>query len=185
MNTLPILSTVLLILASTSVFRVASGNPLPPTGECREPADSAIRDQWMNYTKGNAMHESLWSTVAWESTIEPLLNEDLTSSSPTVIYLFGSKDCNPDPSDPSLQRRSLCPWYNVITRDPARYPRYLVEARCSCSRCYQISGDCNPVNFNVRVLKRTDICTADGTYLYKESWHRIPVGCTCVVPETD
>ena len=79
-----------------------------------------------------------------------------------------------------VQSRSFCPWYQVINHDEDRYPVDLVEARTSCDvNCgggAGLSGQCQPVNYNVRVLRRSGQCE------WTEGWHRLTTGFTCVVP---
>ena len=77
-----------------------------------------------------------------------------------------------------VQSRSLCPWYQVINHDVERYPVDMMEAVTSCdSGCGgQLSGRCQAVYYNMRVLRRSGQCE------WTPGWQRLTTEYTCVLP---
>ena len=128
----------------------------------------------------------------------PQLQTYLTSSKPArsgsgdEYPLYGRQECPGSLYDvgreKDVQDRSLCPWYNVLSHDPDRYPVDMVEARCKCTSCLGVGGGtgagCEPVHYNVPVLWRSDTCLEDGTYKYENGWQKVAVGCTCAMAAT-
>uniref|UniRef100_A0A672SIG6 Interleukin 17d n=1 Tax=Sinocyclocheilus grahami TaxID=75366 RepID=A0A672SIG6_SINGR len=65
----------------------------------------------------------------------------------------------------SASRLALSPWAYRISHDPARYPRYLPEAKVRSSAAL--------------VFMQTGSCVG-GRHSYTESYVSVAVGCTCV-----
>ena len=98
--------------------------------------------------------------------------------------LYGNKTCptsmeNTDRA--SIEDRSTCPYYYVISNDPFRYPVAIAEARCKCMYCFDDStGDnlCEPVYFPKTILRRQQECL-NGIYEYQPETYYIQNGCVC------
>ena len=76
--------------------------------------------------------------------------------------------------------------YIVYIYDIAnRYPVKLVEARCRCQHGVSLGSKtaCEQVHYNVRVLRQTGECTAEGYVEYLPGWQSISVGCTMTLAE--
>lgn len=89
-----------------------------------------------------------------------------------------------DGDNREVNERAVCPWYTFVSKDTSRYPPSLTETRCRCSRCRQMHGNCEPVHYFVRVLRQTSRCDSTGHVEYKQSWHRLTIGCTCAHART-
>lgn len=77
-----------------------------------------------------------------------------------------------------------CPWHYVINHDQNRRPTTIAEAKCNCRRhrsCIDgmVNSHCEPVKYNIRVLRKYGC--ENGKFLYKPTFERITVGCTCVI----
>ncbi len=84
----------------------------------------------------------------------------------------------------TVRQRSLCPWkYDVKFRED-RFPEFIAEAKCTCSKCNHMIKDqlpntygCLPILEPRPVLKRS--CGSDGIYTWTPDIEFINVGCTC------
>ena len=98
--------------------------------------------------------------------------------------IYGNKTCPEtllDTDSASLEERSTCPYYYIISHDPLRYPVVIAEARCKCMYCLDNStGDnlCEPIFFPKTVLRRQNKCV-DGIYEYKPEAYHLQNGCVC------
>ncbi len=118
--------------------------------------------------------------------IRDIIPRSSASASVTEGHREGHRECpinNKPKHDVRAHRRdrSLCPWYTVNTSDKKRFPEDIIEARCSCTNClmdHRRSSVCEPVFYPLRVLRQTGNCI-NGTFEYVDSWHHVPVGCTC------
>ena len=155
---------------------------------CREPEDGDLLDQLLNHTRDHTgIHESFYRTSPWIHLMQSQEAEDNATislkASISDTHLRGETACQINTGDHKMQSRTLCPWHEVINHDGSRYPRDIVESRCNCSpvrSCVQISGSCQPVLYNMRVLRRTGC--VQGLYRYLPDWYQLTVGCTCMVP---
>ena len=108
-------------------------------------------------------------------------DENVNSKVEQLIY--GTKSCPESLShtnSDSLEERSTCPYYYVISYDPTRYPGFISEARCKCTNCMDDStGEnvCEPIYFPKIVLRQQDC--VNGTYEYKPEAYYLQTGCTC------
>ena len=61
------------------------------------------------------------------------------------------------------------------------YPDVVTEARCRCTGCIGVDGlsQCEPVYYNIHVLRQTGQCDDDGFHKWESGWVTISVGCTC------
>ena len=153
---------------------------------CTDPPKPELHQNW------TAHHSSLsrWNLHPSHymiPTFQRFISDELQLSSATATFVVsGNNDfnCAEPPAitaDTPLSERAICPWYFVINYDSARYPRDLVEARCSCTGCIgETSGTsgCEMMYYNVPVLRRTATCS-NGQYVWDEGWQRLATGCTC------
>ena len=153
-------------------------------------ADEACREP-ENLESLLAMHElketlSIILPLPVQRDIEYLknghrLDEDTNCKVDRLIY--GNKSCPESLShinSDSLEERSTCPYYYVISHDPTRYPGSIAEARCKCTYCMDDStGEnvCEPIYFPKIVLRKQDC--VNGTYEYKPEAYYLQNGCTC------
>ena len=61
-----------------------------------------------------------------------------------------------------------------------RYPATLFEAKCTCHTGVGMGlhTACEPITYNVRVLRRTGNCTSDGHNQWVSGWQMLKAGCT-------
>ena len=150
--------------------------------ECKPLTKQELHQKWINYTMNSysRIHESLFMTTTYETIIQSELNHP--NSTTSLVHLYGDTSCDMEPEKSAVQSRSFCPWYQVINHDEDRYPVDLVEARTSCDgNCggqAGLSGQCQPVYYNVRVLRRSGQCE------WTTGWQRLATGYTCTVPRT-
>lgn len=154
--------------------------------DCSAPSLSALKKQLATHHVGQKLHPSYYMLPQ----LHPFIREKLARSESTKEFpLYGRQECPRSLHDISgeknVQDRSLCPWYNVLSHNPDRYPVDIVEARCKCTNCIgvgaQSGAGCEPVYYNVPVLWRTNTCLEDGSYKYENGWQKIAVGCTCAM----
>ena len=86
-----------------------------------------------------------------------------------------------------LGDRSYCPWYYLYTEDWNRYPVYLAEAAKKCEDSVMFKGRaieclyCEPLQYNVTILQKTNVADEDGFCVYEHSYQTIAVGFTLSV----
>jgi len=156
---------------------------------CSRPSLYELRSQWMEYQLSEARHPSYFMLPQYQDYIQHELDK---SSSPNQFVQYGDIQCPKSVSElankANVQDQSLCPWYNVVNYDPDRYPVELVEARCKCSTCIGVDSasgaGCQPLYYNVPVLRRSNTCLTNGRYKYDKGWQKILVGCTCAMSHT-
>ncbi len=149
---------------------------------------SSLHDHWDNImSAGNAIgNNSLYSLFTYHNRPTWL---------PNVTYYNGENDPDAEldqSADASLRRRSCCPWYHVINTNDTRYPRVLVEARCTTPSgppddfLQTSSGSvaCEEVRILVPVLVGDRAHCEQDKYVWTHDWEEIVVGCTCAfVPQ--
>ena len=153
---------------------------------CSMPPFAELKRQWIEYQVSEPLHPSYYILPQYKQYIEQQLDK---STSPNEFIQYGDHQCPKSISqlstEQNIQDQSLCPWYNVMNYDPDRYPSYLIEARCKCKTCTGIDpgsgAGCQPVYYNIPVLRRSTSCLANGQYKYDKGWQRITVGCTCAM----
>ena len=105
-------------------------------------------------------HESVFMTTTYKTIIYNELNHP--SGTTSLVQLYGDTSCDMGPEKSEVQSHSFCPWYQVINHDEDSYPVDLMEAGTSCDgNCggqAGLSGQCQPVYYNVRVLRRSGQC---------------------------
>jgi len=151
---------------------------------CFMPTYSELKRQWIEYQVLQPLHPSYYMLPQYRQYIKQQLDK---STSQNEVIQYGDHQCPNSISQLSakqnVQDRSLCPWYNVMNYDPDRYPSILIEARCKCTTCTGVDpgsgAGCQPVYYNVPVLRRSDKCLPNGQYQYNKGWQKITVGCTC------
>ena len=156
------------------------------SGQCSQPNPDDLKKQLAAHHVGQKLHPSYYLLPQLHPVIQSKLSR---SGSAKEFTLYGSQECPRSLHDigaeKSVQGRSLCPWYNVLSHDPNRYPVDLVEARCKCTSCVGVDSKsgagCEPVYYNVPVLWRANTCLKDGSYKYDKGWEKIAVGCTCAM----
>lgn len=145
-----------------------SGTPVP----CQHPENNTLKNQWTRlHTAQNVTSSASRQASRIASIIESSKASERTC--PTTP--------SNDPNQPE-ERRSLCPWAYRINHDPTRYPVDLPEAVCLCRNCISSGANsCEAVYYEVPVLRQTQQCNS-GAYVYRESFQKIAVGCTCTQP---
>ncbi|KAL8580095.1 hypothetical protein ACOMHN_051263 [Nucella lapillus] len=147
-----------------------------PGEECSEPADLKQRLEGLY---GNAapgqMHDSFLLVPSMRQAL--LVSPAGLNDTSTCSKVFsGSTKCNYEDAH-SSSSGDPCPTYTCLNCDHNRYPRVLLETRCSCKgRCRGIqvqrgqSGrpSCEGVLHPVRVLRRTGC--QQGVYTYVTTW---------------
>ena len=156
---------------------------------CSMPSYVELKRQWIEYQASELLHPSYYLLPQYKQYIKQQLDK---STSPNEFIQYGDRQCPKSisqlSSNDNIQDQSLCPWYNVMNYDPDRYPSYLIEARCKCTTCTGIDPSsgaaCQPVYYNVPVLRRSYSCLPNGQYKYDKGWQKITVGCTCGMAST-
>ena len=156
---------------------------------CTMTSFAELKRQWIEYQVSEPLHPSYYILPQYRQYIKQELDE---STSPNEFIQYGERQCPKSISQLStkqdVQDQSLCPWYNVMNYDPDRYPSALIEARCKCETCTGIDpgsgAGCQPVYYNVPVLRRSDSCQSNGQYKYTKGWQKIVIGCTCSMATT-
>ena len=161
---------------------VLSSTLAVPIERCKTHTSQQLHQMWLDmYTTRQAhdWHESMYISQPFTNSI----GDSLPTSELDDFHLYGDQECPTTPAndDVPVQERALCPWYNVINDDLRRYPKELTEARCKCDRCIGVDGlsHCEPVYYNVRVLRLSRQCDDAGYYKWQPGWVKISVGCTC------
>ncbi|XP_072492424.1 interleukin-17C [Notamacropus eugenii] len=122
--------------------------------------------------------------------------------------LGGAQRRHQEPRCPSLQlenvneaevhQRSLSPWTYRIDSDENRYPQKLAFAECLCKGCINMKSGRETSSFNsvelhqrVLVLRRKPCAlkgsaqVTPGAFTFQTEYINVPVGCTCVLPQSN
>lgn len=91
-----------------------------------------------------------------------------------------------DTSDTHSQH-ALCPWTYECDHDPARFPAYILHARCSSeleevtyeSFHVQHKCQCRPITFPMKVLRFVGCSPDTGKEQWKMAEQTVNVGCRC------
>ncbi|KAK2144146.1 hypothetical protein LSH36_781g00000, partial [Paralvinella palmiformis] len=151
---------------------------------CSMPSFFDLKRQWIEYQVSEPLHSSYYMLPQYKQYIKQQLDK---STSPNEFIQYGDHQCPKSITELSskqhVQDQSLCPWYNVMNYDPDRYPSNLIEARCKCTTCTGVDpgsgAGCQPIYYNLPVLRRSNNCLPNGQYIYNKGWQKITVGCTC------
>lgn len=152
---------------------------------CSEPDVDALHAQWLA-THETERHESRLLPPSRYKHVSPSegarrfpTRDSVNTSCPTDASVWSGIDL-------PLHMRSTCPWHFVSNFQADRYPRYLVEAECNCSKCLGHGPEseyrCHKLHYHVRVLLRTTQCDRAGVYKYTTTHQKLAVGCTCAAP---
>lgn len=104
-----------------------------------------------------------------------VINDDLISKR----SVFENSECKWAP-----HHQSLCPWQYIHKYRKDKFPRYLLEAKCTCKKCnlekHLNSGDygCIPVYESSLVLVKRN-CGLDGFYKWMPAVEKINMACVC------
>ena len=163
----------------------------PAASRCRQMTASQLHYAWQSAMLPfeRAQHESVYNFGALRGASSASLGSD-GAVTERVAHLFSDQHCPQRPQtavNAALRDRALCPWYSVNNQDDARYPRQLAEVRCRCRHCIGLAARgggghvhrCESIFYRVRVLRRVNTCDVNGRYVYRKSWQRLVIGCTC------
>lgn len=158
-------------------------NPVTTSYCTHEPSASELSDLF-TYDTHEAFSMAGYNHVHVPNDIKHFKNVELFTISPD-----DETECRRRPEvSPYINVASTCSWRYVLNRDVNRRPESLIEAKCNCTphrRCISgaVNSRCEPVKFNMPVLRKYACDVTTGTYLYKQTMERITVGCTCVITD--
>ncbi|KAH3886300.1 hypothetical protein DPMN_010303 [Dreissena polymorpha] len=112
---------------------------------------------------------------------------NLKPASQFTTLISGETKCR------KINAGAACPHHIVMDYDEDREPQMLAMARCSCVRCRDHINEatkCKPVMNYIPVIRRSCERPRGGVrqgvkeYRYFKDLQAVPVGCTCVHPQS-
>ena len=79
-----------------------------------------------------------------------------------------------DKTKSDISERSFCPWYNIETINPDRFPEHLRETRCCFDMRAEYNVTCEEITYVIPILVREKNAKND----FVKKLYTLPVGCT-------
>lgn len=148
------------------------------TSPCKEYDDEYLEDLLIKQSKISKVREysKIWSHDS--EMLKSLANSPLVENSQCKTTRRIIRRTN---------ERSICPWRYVLSdyRED-RFPRYKMEAKCTCSKCTLLNDQqlqptygCMPIVKIVPVLVVQDECGTDGYRNWTFASEELSVACIC------
>ncbi|XP_046546166.1 uncharacterized protein LOC124256237 [Haliotis rubra] len=157
------------------------------TGNCTEPDIDKLRRDIPNLYAG--FLDPTFVNLPRLKTIVRRKNGYIYPFSKKSVYFYGGyRKCSDARKVIRKNGGNLCPSYYILEYDPDRIPRELVQAECTCDRCFlrrrprareEVVAHlgCRKLYTNIQVLRRAGCI--QGVWTYRLYWERVSVACSC------